>query len=368
MKVSVCITTYNHGEFIVEALDSVMSQEVEFDYEVLVGEDQSSDNTREIVLEYAKRFPDKITVFLHDYPEDYVRVNGRTNFVFNLEKARGEYIALLDGDDYWTDTRKLAKQVAFLDSHPAFSTVFHRADWIENGLITKGRYGPYEVKEFYTVDDLLEYSNFIPSCSAMFRRGLFGDFPDWFYKAPYGDLPLHVMNALHGKIGFINESMAVYRVHSGGRYTCKSDIYKMINNYHCFELMARNLNLWQKESCQRYVSQLYNKIIKIVKEEDILLEAISLLDKVVSDFPHHFSSRNLQAELKMRAGDRVGATTILMDILMLSPWDISALNKLALDSLQEGDIATAHWVLRRLRWADPCSEVLMKNIKFTKKE
>jgi glycosyltransferase involved in cell wall biosynthesis len=184
IRVSVCITTYNHEEFIAQAIESVLMQQTPFEYEILIGEDQSSDNTRDIVLSYKEKYPNKIVIFLHDYPQDYVRINGRKNFVNNLQNARGEYIALLDGDDYWTDPLKLAKQAAFLDNHPDYSTVFHWADWFENGVMKKRLYGPYEIKEFYTVDDLLEkviLSRRVPQCSG---KAYSVNFPSGITKVP----------------------------------------------------------------------------------------------------------------------------------------------------------------------------------------
>src|SRR6266478_2690508 len=122
MKVSVLMTTYNQEAFIAQAIDSILMQEVGFDYEIIVGEDASSDRTREIVLEFQKRHPNQIRVLLRD-PIDAERdraagVGGKRGFVNGLQACQGKYIALLDGDDYWTDIHKLQKQVDFLESHP----------------------------------------------------------------------------------------------------------------------------------------------------------------------------------------------------------------------------------------------------------
>src|SRR5690606_24113344 len=121
MKLSVCIQTYNHAPYIAQALDSVLMQETDFDFEILLGEDESTDGTREICQEYARQHPDKIRLFLNSR-ENVIYINGRPtgrwNFMNNLRHVRGEYVALLDGDDYWTDPRKLQKQVDVLDASP----------------------------------------------------------------------------------------------------------------------------------------------------------------------------------------------------------------------------------------------------------
>jgi glycosyltransferase involved in cell wall biosynthesis len=219
MKVSVCITTYNHRPFIAQALDGVLSQQTDFDFEILLGEDDSSDGTRQIALDYAARYPDRIRLFLHDRKDVlYIdgRPTGRRNFVYNIEQARGEYVALLDGDDYWTDSRKLQKQADFLDRHPETAICFHAAQGM-NQVDPSRDYvlRPPGRQSFYTLQDLLR-ENIVPSCTSMFRRGLFGAIPDWFYKTSVGDWPLHVLNAMQGNLGYLDEIMAAYRIHSNG--------------------------------------------------------------------------------------------------------------------------------------------------------
>jgi len=112
MKVSICITTYNHEEYISQALDSVLAQATDFEFEILLGEDDSSDNTRTIVKKYQKMFPEKIRLYLNDR-KNVIYINGmatgRWNFINNINHARGDYIALLEGDDYWVDNLKLKK-------------------------------------------------------------------------------------------------------------------------------------------------------------------------------------------------------------------------------------------------------------------
>jgi glycosyltransferase involved in cell wall biosynthesis len=128
--ISICITTYNHEAFLAQALDSVLMQQGDFVLEVLVGEDGSSDNTAHIVRDYAARYPDTVRAFFHD-PHDKLFINGRQtgrkNFLHNLQQARGEYIALLDGDDYWTDPHKLQKQLAILQDNPRLAACCHPA-------------------------------------------------------------------------------------------------------------------------------------------------------------------------------------------------------------------------------------------------
>jgi glycosyltransferase involved in cell wall biosynthesis len=217
--VSVCIVTYNHGRFIAQALDSVLMQKVNFDYEIVVGEDDSSDGTREIVLRYRDAHPDTIRVFLHDHPKDVSRINGRKNFVHTIMNARGKYVALLEGDDFWISPEKLQKQVDFLEAHPECTICFHNIFVRHEGGEEPERlkYSNGFPSFFFTLREMLSHLLIPPTCSVMFRNRLFHRFPDWFEGMPGGgDWPLHVLNAQHGKIGYLDEVLGCYRIHPGG--------------------------------------------------------------------------------------------------------------------------------------------------------
>ncbi len=279
MKLSVCITTYNHEKYIAQAIESVLMQRTNFDYEIIIGEDDSADNTRQIVKEYKSRYPDKIRLFLNDR-KNVIYINGhptgRWNFINNLKHAQGKYIALLEGDDYWTDPYKLQKQVDFLDSHPNFAICFHWAGWLveATGDIRSWNYGPPEMKSFYTVDDLLEHSNFIPTCSTVFRNNVPKEFPDWYYNIEVGDLPLHIMNAQHGKIGFIDEKMAVRRWHSKGLYGGNTRYSNFHRTLRAFHLLGSELSLDRRTSFRFGTSKLYGNLANACKEEGKYFEAL----------------------------------------------------------------------------------------------
>lgn len=226
IKVSVSITTYNHEKFIAEAIESVLMQETNFDYEIIIGEDDSSDKTREIVKTYKQKYPEKIRLFLNDRKNViYIdgKPTGRWNFVNNLRHARGQYIALLDGDDYWTSPHKLQKQVDFLDRHSECSICFHNVEVFNEDTKEGTPFHGEGLKPFHTIKDLA-LGNFIPACSTMFRAGLFGEFPQWFYTMPVADWPLHLLNAQHGEIGYIDEILGVYRRHRGSIWSTKGPI------------------------------------------------------------------------------------------------------------------------------------------------
>jgi glycosyltransferase involved in cell wall biosynthesis len=226
-KVSVCITTYNHEKFIAQALDSVLMQKTDFEFEVLVGEDDSSDNTREIVKEYARKYPDKIRLFLNDR-KNVIFINdaptGRWNLVNNLKHSKGEFVALLDGDDYWVGENKLQKQIDFLNHNKDYSISFHNARVFNTVKVPEGVWSEYSDFEWngiersrseYSQDDLLA-TPLCPTASIVFRRPSNFVFPEWFYQVMSGDMALESLVCKDRKIKYFDEFWSVYRKHASG--------------------------------------------------------------------------------------------------------------------------------------------------------
>lgn len=250
-KVSVAMHTYNHERFIAQAIESVLMQRTGFTYELVIGEDCSPDRTREIVLNYRERYPDKIHLLLSEK-----NLGPGGNFVQTVRACRGEYIAILDGDDYWTSSEKLQRQIDFLDDHPECSICIHGV----KSLYEDGHFDyayPPEKKVIYTLEDLL-LGNFINSCSAVFRRNLFGDFPSWYLdRRVIGDWELHVLNAHHGDIGYIDEFMGVYRIHRGGKFTGIDLIQKTTYRIEAAKFLNAQLNYRFDKILKRNISNHY---------------------------------------------------------------------------------------------------------------
>ncbi|HEY1807556.1 MAG TPA: glycosyltransferase [Acidobacteriaceae bacterium] len=217
MTVSVAMITYNHEKYIARAIESIISQNVHFQYEIVIGEDCSTDATRAVILDFHRRYPDRIRLLLRDH-----NVGAMRNFVDTIEACRGEYLALLEGDDYWISSDKLQRQVDFLDGHPECALCCGRAKvHYEVGAEKFGPRGdlfPSRPPGTYKIEDILE-DNFIATCTAVVRRELIGRFPEWFYEVKLGDWPLFAMVALHGDIELMDEILAAYRIHSGGMWS-----------------------------------------------------------------------------------------------------------------------------------------------------
>ncbi len=213
-KVSVCMVTYNQERFIGQAVESALMQETTFPVEIVIGEDCSTDQTRSIVQELACRRPEKIRPLLAER-----NMGARANFMRTLGECRGQYVAMLEGDDYWTNPHKLQRQVDLLDARLDWAMCFHPAqiiydDWRKEPGMWPEKWDKPEA----TIVDLFNM-DFIPTNAVLFRNRLFKEFPAWFPKLVMGDWPLHILNAAHGNIGFLPEVMSVYRVHAGGLWT-----------------------------------------------------------------------------------------------------------------------------------------------------
>lgn len=221
MKVSVAMITCNHAAFIREAIASVLSQKAEFEWELVVGEDNSADSTPGIVAEFARANPQRVRVITSDK-----RVGMNRNLERTLQSCRGEYIALLEGDDFWTSTAKLQRQVTFLDSHPHLSACFHNAiAFYDDGSRDSWTYTRHDLPPELTTADLLR-GNVIPTCAVMYRGRPVDSFPDWLLDTGIGDWPLHLLASLSGNIGFFDETLSSYRVHMGGVFSMRDAAYQ----------------------------------------------------------------------------------------------------------------------------------------------
>jgi glycosyltransferase involved in cell wall biosynthesis len=211
-SVSVLTITYGHEAYIAETIESVLSQEVDFSVEMIIADDCSPDNTEEVVKHYIDNHPKGHWI---KYTRHAENKGPNANFLWAFERCAGKYIALCEGDDYWTDPLKLQKQVNFMDSNIEYSMCFHNTTvynqekkCFEVDNITK------DSKKVTSLRDL-SFGNYIHTPTVIVRKE-FINIPNWFHNCPIGDYPLWSMVAMHGKIYKFSECMSVYRVHSQG--------------------------------------------------------------------------------------------------------------------------------------------------------
>jgi glycosyltransferase involved in cell wall biosynthesis len=222
-KVSVCTVTYNHAPYIAQAIESVLMQRRPgLEIEMVIGEDVSTDNTRSIVADYARRYPEIIKPIFHER-----NVGAGNNSLACLNACTGDFIAALEGDDYWTDPHKLQKQVDFLESHPDYTLCFHNVRIEKAGIAGGVLYN--SVNQATTTSALdLAIRNYIATVSCVYRR-ILTEIPAWFAVVPAGDFSLSMMHARYGKIGYLPDVMAVYREHAQSSWQSKSTFYKESN-------------------------------------------------------------------------------------------------------------------------------------------
>lgn len=220
MKVSVYCTVYNHEKYIRSALEGFVSQITNFDYEVYVHDDASTDRSADIIREYAQKYPNIIKPIFQTENQYSKKVDIFATFI--CPRLSGDYIACCEGDDYWIDPHKLQIQADFLDSHPEYCACVH------NSYLHDLRTGKQSV--MYGREDLdIGFLDVVQSGSAcyqtaslMYRREYAQNRPDFYYntkKHGFGDYPFSIYLALSGKIRYLGRIMSVYRFGSASSWT-----------------------------------------------------------------------------------------------------------------------------------------------------
>jgi len=215
--VSISCITYNHAKYIRQCLDGFLMQETKFPFEILIHDDASTDGTEEIIKEYHALHPSIIKPL---YEKENQWVKGRKgSAVFNFPRAKGKYIALCEGDDYWTDPFKLQKQIEHLEKHPDYAGSCHDVaivDDVGNKLSLPDVFVDYGDKVDLCFNDIVTSKTPFHTASFVFREDVIKCLPDWFLNAPYADRPLMYLTTKMGKIRRIPEVMGAYRKHEGG--------------------------------------------------------------------------------------------------------------------------------------------------------
>jgi glycosyltransferase involved in cell wall biosynthesis len=203
--VSILMLTYNHESYIAQAIESVLSQKTTFPFELVIGDDCSTDRTTEICRQYLNRFPGKIVLLSGNENLGLGR-----NFMRSFKTCNGKYMAICEGDDFWIHPDKLQIQIDFLENNPDFSICFHRIMnyYPEDGSKSLSNPSQKPVSDIFD----LSVKNFIVNVSCVFRNKLF-ELPEWFSNISTYDYAVHMINAQFGKIRFIPKTMAVYRQH-----------------------------------------------------------------------------------------------------------------------------------------------------------
>jgi glycosyltransferase involved in cell wall biosynthesis len=236
VRATVLLVTYNHAPYIAQALDSVLAQATDFPFEVVVSEDCSSDGTREIVEGYQRRHPDRIRLLLSEQNLGDNEVIAR-----GIRAARGEIIAYLDGDDWWTAPHKLQAQVEFLEREPRCAMCYHSVLRVYEGgeRASHPSLPPGPRAPMTTEDVLVRYH--VNSCSLAFRRSAVPQLPDWYRSADLADWALAVLVSTRGDLGYLDEVMAAYRIHQAGVWSALTHIQRIERRLTFYERLGSDL-------------------------------------------------------------------------------------------------------------------------------
>jgi len=261
IKVSVIMITYNQEEFVAQAIESILMQKVEFQYEILIGDDASSDNTPNIIMEYYEQYPDIIVPILR---EENIGVS--RNSYDLLMRARGEYISNLEGDDYWTSQDKLQFQVDFLEEHLDFVGCTHRFMTVDhtNKVIEKNPQWTFQGRE-YSWEQFLSW--LLPSQTGtwLYRNIYLDKTIDWtvIYKASpvASDTTTLLLLLQYGRIYNIDRYMSNYR----------RDYRSTSTSWSAVPIFTRRLNIYEMSRYyEKYALEKMNKKIRFTNTESIL--------------------------------------------------------------------------------------------------
>lgn len=231
--VSICCITYNHAAYIEAALDGFLMQRTDFPFEILVHDDASTDGTSDVVRRYAERFPGLVKVVCQG-ENQYVRGHTKVNFEFNFPRVKGEFIALCEGDDAWTDPGKLQQQIDYLRLHPGCTVCAHLTEVIDRDgrPVAPARVMGDDMPEEFGLADVLDNMK-IHVNSCVFRRlGLPAFIHDVRFprmlNAPGGDDPMMWIALSQGDGHLMRRGMSCYRLHEGGVWSAMSAPHKQL--------------------------------------------------------------------------------------------------------------------------------------------
>lgn len=255
-KVSINCITYNHEQYIADAIEGFLMQETDFPFEILIHDDASTDNTQDIIRKYEEKYPNLIKP-IYQTQNQYAKVKRIGSF--NNLRAKGKYIALCEGDDYWTCNNKLQKQVAILDNDLDIMLCVHATkvkksnteDNFSNVIKLSNKN-----KVFSATEVIVGGGYFGHTSSFMFRASVLENAPKWYFDAPVGDLSLSLLCSSKGLMYYLNDEMSVYRRGIRGSWT-----KRMKNPKNRILHASRSIKMY--EEYNQYTNFKYNDEVKV---------------------------------------------------------------------------------------------------------
>ena len=277
IKLSVCCITFQQEKYVGQMIEGILSQKTDFAYEIIIGEDCSTDSTLQIIKSYQNKFPSIIKIITSEH-----NVGGMKNLWRVLNDARGEFISCCEGDDYWIDESKLQSQVEFLEKNPTYSThIFDCYELINEQLDeNSSKVRRLNIKTGSINESQYKKDFYFLLLTACFRNLGDFEFPNYFNKSTSGDALLNMMLASKGK-AFVDNSkkVAVYRIHGNGVWSMISASDKYYESMHSALIHAQYLS---KHNDSVYLNKLFSVALNTIKQISIPLFLTLLMARVFS--------------------------------------------------------------------------------------
>ena len=268
---SICCITYNQEAYVQQALEGFAMQRVNFPIELIVHDDFSTDNTRQILTDFKDSAPFPVTLL---FPDENKFSQGERIFLKTFRQAKGKYVALCEGDDFWTDPLKLQKQVDFLEENRESIICFHRAN-LQTPEQTKVHPIPkISTDGIYHFQDLLAHYNFITTASVVFRKPSPFRVPDWYHDVPFGDLATYKVISEDLPIKCLPDIMSVYRLHDASMHTGAGLLEQQKQYLKFYQIIYPHSTEKERQIIQKKKKQKINKIAKLRYPRSILLRLL----------------------------------------------------------------------------------------------
>lgn len=299
--VSINCITYNHEEYIADAIESFLMQKTNFKFEILIHDDASTDDTSKIVRRYQDSYPDIVKPIIQK-ENQYSKGIRRIGAKFNIPRAKGKYIASCEGDDYWTDKYKLQKQVDYMEKNPECGICFHAAERVNVSRQKIRNIRPYKKnRKVFAEEMILGGGGFVATNSLLYRKKILteGSIPNFLKKSPVGDYPLQIYGASKQYGYYIDRSMSAYRVGVEGSWSSrqrkKGNQKKVEHNKKIIEML---------NGFDEYTNRSYSNAVKmaILRNEVQILLLQNKTKKLKEDkYKQYFNTLSFRHKLKLYA-------------------------------------------------------------------
>jgi glycosyltransferase involved in cell wall biosynthesis len=264
--VSICVVSYQHKNYIEKCLEGILKQQVNFPVEIIIHDDASTDGTVDIIQTYVKKHKGLIKTIFQTENQLSKGIKPMIEYVY--PKTKGKYVALCDGDDYWTDSYKLKKQINILERSSDISLCFHNSSTlIDNRLQKRKIYYKSKIAKNGTI--IKQGGSFVPTSSIVFRKHILENLPSWFFQVSTGDYFIVLINLYYGKIFFLNVEMSIYRFiqnqnsWSSDLFSKKNFNKRLTHHKHMMESYS-SFDNWSKGKYHKEMDFMKRKSIKSI--------------------------------------------------------------------------------------------------------